>query len=211
MRALLTEAFPGQAAGLAAAMTAQGHAVFTCHTDSTDLRCAAIRGGGPCPLDTGAIDVVIDVRRDAPPELTTREYAVVCARRAGVALVVVGDDLPASGDAVADWALITRANHDAHNVETFVAASDKDGLTALRAAVREFLGERNYDSRANVYLVDHGFYVDVVVQTSASISRHDEVALGDLARSTLRPYRDDWVHARLALQPWSSGAGGELP
>jgi hypothetical protein len=102
MDVLLTESAQGLGAPAAAGLRALGHRVFQCHpvAGRGDFGCLAALDGGRCPLDTGGVDVVLDVR-GPDPEFTTREYAVVCARRAAAPLVVAGEALPAiGGDAV---------------------------------------------------------------------------------------------------------------
>ena len=88
MRVLVTEAAFGESASVAAAWRAAGRDVTTCHGDTGV--CLALQTGRRCPLDTlGAVDLMLDVRGQEP-ELTAREFGVVCALRDRVPVAVVG-------------------------------------------------------------------------------------------------------------------------
>jgi hypothetical protein len=66
-----------------------GHEVSTCHDRSGSQ---APRSGRHCPLDSGTpVDLVADVRGQEP-DLTAREFGVVCAVRDLVQVAVIGVD-----------------------------------------------------------------------------------------------------------------------
>lgn len=88
MRVLVTEAAFGESASVAAALRAAGQDVTTCHGDTGV--CLALQAGRRCPLDArGAVDLMLDVRGQEP-ELTAREFGVVCALRDRLPVAVVG-------------------------------------------------------------------------------------------------------------------------
>jgi hypothetical protein len=90
MRVQMTEATFGESAPVAAALRAAGHEVTACHGD-TGI-CLALQPGRRCPLDTVAsVDLMVDVRGQEP-ELTAREFGVVCALRDRVPVAVIGAD-----------------------------------------------------------------------------------------------------------------------
>lgn len=148
MDVLLTESAPGLADAAAGALRARGHRVFECHPVGGygDLGCLAALDGGRCPLDTGGVDVVLDVRAPAPV-FTTREAGVVCARRASTPLVIAA--LPASDRPNCPWALWC-APEDAVAATERLGAAGVDVVRALTASVRLALYRAAYDSRATV-------------------------------------------------------------
>ncbi|HVV19872.1 MAG TPA: hypothetical protein VHF06_10585 [Pseudonocardiaceae bacterium] len=90
MHVVVTEAAFGESASVVDALRAAGHQVSACH-DRSGL-CQALRPGRRCPLDRGApADLMVDVRGQEP-ELTAREFGVVCAVRERVPVAVVGVD-----------------------------------------------------------------------------------------------------------------------
>ncbi|HEX5401620.1 MAG TPA: hypothetical protein VFX16_04880 [Pseudonocardiaceae bacterium] len=87
---MVTGATFGDSAPVVDALRTAGHEVSTCH-ERTGL-CQALRPGSHCPLDGRApIDLMVDVRGQEP-DLTAREFGVVCAIRDRVAIAVVGVD-----------------------------------------------------------------------------------------------------------------------
>ncbi|HEX9335925.1 MAG TPA: hypothetical protein VF892_08560 [Pseudonocardiaceae bacterium] len=95
MHVLLTEAQFGDADELAERLRAVGCHVSGCHR-RTGI-CRALAPGGICPLDgADPVDLVVDARTP-DPELTAREFGVVCALRARVpvAIVPAGAGVPA--------------------------------------------------------------------------------------------------------------------
>ncbi|HEX9336281.1 MAG TPA: hypothetical protein VF892_10360 [Pseudonocardiaceae bacterium] len=94
MHVLLTEALFGDADELAERLRAVGCQVSGCHRRAGV--CQALAPAGICPLDgANPVDLVVDVRTPNP-ELTAREFGVVCALRARlpVAIVPAGDSEP---------------------------------------------------------------------------------------------------------------------
>ncbi|GAB3490082.1 hypothetical protein [Amycolatopsis cihanbeyliensis] len=94
MHVLVTEAAFGDGDELVARLRAEGCTVSTCHSSSGI--CRALAPGAGCPLDgPKPVALMVDVR-SAGPELTAREFGVVCAVRAGlqVALVPAEPGLP---------------------------------------------------------------------------------------------------------------------
>lgn len=90
MHVLVTEATFGESTAVVDALRAAGHPVSTCHGGSGI--CQALRPGRRCPLDTAAsADLVVDVRGQEP-DLTAREFGVVCALRDRVPVAIVGGD-----------------------------------------------------------------------------------------------------------------------
>jgi hypothetical protein len=87
MHVLLTEAMFGDADELAERLRAVGCRVSGCHR-RTGI-CRALAPAGICPLDAAdPVDLVVDVRTP-DPELTTREYGVICGLRAGLPVAIV--------------------------------------------------------------------------------------------------------------------------
>lgn len=73
-----------------ATLAAAGHTALACHDPGTPaFPCNRFVPGRRCPLDDG-VDVVVDVRARAVPDITPGEVGVVCALRDGVPLVVAG-------------------------------------------------------------------------------------------------------------------------
>lgn len=90
MHVLVTEAAFGESASVVEALRAAGHLVSTCHEQSGV--CRALRPGRRCPLDGGVpVDLMVDVRGQEP-DVTAREFGVVCAVRDRLPVVVVGVD-----------------------------------------------------------------------------------------------------------------------
>lgn len=87
MRVLVTETGFGDSDRLVDRLRAAGVDVVRCHDESG--LCRALTPGG-CPLDDmrRPVHVVLDVRGPGH-HLTTREYGVVCAARAGLPLWIV--------------------------------------------------------------------------------------------------------------------------
>ncbi|RSD11657.1 hypothetical protein [Amycolatopsis eburnea] len=94
MHVLLTEASFGDADSLVQPLRDAGCLVSRCH-DRTGL-CRALAPGGRCPLDEpfAQPDLVVDVR-GREPELTAREFGVVCAVRDHVPVALVSPDVRA--------------------------------------------------------------------------------------------------------------------
>jgi hypothetical protein len=87
MHVLLTEAMFGDADELADQLRAFGCHVSRCHSRAGI--CRALAPGGACPLDgLDPLDLMVDVRSSIP-ELTAREFGVVCALRARMPVVIV--------------------------------------------------------------------------------------------------------------------------
>ena len=200
MRVLVTESKPGRADGIRRRLTERGHVVTVCHSDKgSDFHCAGITGHG-CPLDLGAVDVVIDVR-DHDPEFTTREYGVVCAHRASVPLVVAGAAVPFShGQPLESVAVQCDEPGAVDAVEHAVELPDTTALHALRTVVREVLGRLTGDERVTVSLVDHGFYVDVVIRTGVVPSAAVREELTAAVRNAMSSFRPDWTHTRAVFR-----------
>ncbi|OXM45409.1 hypothetical protein [Amycolatopsis alba] len=86
MRVLLTEAVFGDADDVGKALRELGCRVSTCHSRAG--LCRALAPGGRCPFDEAdAPDLAVDVR-SVEPELTTREFGVICALRARVPVIL---------------------------------------------------------------------------------------------------------------------------
>ena len=123
MHVLLTEASFGDADFLVRHLREAGCLVSRCH-DRAGV-CRALAPGGRCPLDEpfAQPDLVVDVR-GREPELTAREYGVVCAvrDRVPIALVSADPDVPAAVPP---------------GLENRVTVIDVDGLlSTCRAATR---------------------------------------------------------------------------
>ena len=93
MRTLLIESSPGVGAEAAAALSDAGHPVVRCHEEGQPtFPCGDLTSPGSCPLHgPGAVDVVLSVRHPDDAEPTAAEAGVTCALRAGVPVVVLGD------------------------------------------------------------------------------------------------------------------------
>jgi hypothetical protein len=200
MRVLVTESKPGLANSVRYDLVAHGHHVFVCHSDGTDdFHCAGVQGHGPCPLDFGMVDVLVDVR-DKDADFTAREFGVVCARRAEVPVVVVGDALPTSeGHALDSVALQCAPEEVSDAVDDVGFLPEVAMLTALRTGIRATLARRTGDARALVTLVDHGFYADVVVRSGAKPDADTRHEIEAVARSAVRPHRRDWAQTRVVF------------
>lgn len=169
MDVLLTESAQGLGAPAAAELRALGHRVFQCHPvdGRGDFGCLAAMDGGRCPLDTGGVDVVLDVR-GSEPQFTTREYAVVCARRAATPLVVAGEKLPASAGTPCSWAMWC-APGQAVAVTERLGSAGVDVVKAITASVRLVLYRTAYDSRAIVTARDEDGDIEVTVTTDRPV------------------------------------------
>ena len=87
MRVLVTESRFGDADGLVDRLRATGCQVSVCHSGSGV--CQALAPGRCCPLDfPDAVALAVDVR-STEPELSAREFGVVCAIRSGIQVVAV--------------------------------------------------------------------------------------------------------------------------
>jgi hypothetical protein len=201
MRVLVTESKAGAAAPVRTELVLRGHQVLSCHPDSgDDFHCTAINAGGTCPLDLGLVDVLVDVR-DEDYQFTTREYGVVCARRVDVPIVIAGPTRPTSAGVPLDKVAVQCAPRDvADAVESAAALPDAAALHSLRIAIRDVLRRRTGEQRALVSVIDHGFYVDVVVRSPATPDRAARAELEHAIRQALRDHRSDWVHARLVYR-----------
>jgi hypothetical protein len=191
----------GAAGDVRVALVLRGHQVFTCHADGADdFTCAGVHDVGACPLDLGMVDVVVDVR-DEDNEFTTREYGVVCARRADVPVVIAGPTLPVSSGATFPVVAVHCGPDDVSEaVESAAALPDVAALSSLRTGLHEVIARHTGEQRAVVSIVDHGFYVDVVVRSPATLHKSMMLELERVARTTLRPHRPDWAHTRLVYR-----------
>lgn len=140
MRTLLIESTPGVGDQAAAALVDAGHPVLRCHEQGQPtFPCGDLAEPGSCPLHgPGAVDVVLSVRRPEDPEPTAAEAGVTCALRAGVPVVVLGDQ-----DAN-PFAALTVPVPDDDPVSAVVAAyrAGKEVAAApLRAEVARLLSE----------------------------------------------------------------------
>jgi len=72
-------------------LTAAGRAVHRC-SDSADapFPCNALIEGRGCPLNTGQVDVVLDIRTRADSEPSMSEMGAICGLRDGLPLVIAG-------------------------------------------------------------------------------------------------------------------------
>lgn len=197
MRALLTEERPGDCRTIAEALERRGHVAQCCHERTgEDGRCLAVRSAGWCPLDTGDIDVMVDVRGAGSRRMAAREFGVVCALRAGTPVVVASD----SRGYVPDWAAescpLDQAVQVAETLATGMAArAHRDVTDAVRLVLRGVPDS----GPARVLLHDHGYFVEAEVQTAAHPGEDDLRRLQQAVRQALRPYRSDWVHASLRV------------
>ena len=72
-------------------LTAAGRSVHRC-SDSADapFPCNALIEGRGCPLNTGRVDVVLDIRTRADSEPSISEMGAICGLRDGLPLVIAG-------------------------------------------------------------------------------------------------------------------------
>lgn len=220
MRVLVTESKPGAAGDVRVSLVLRGHQVFTCHADGADdFTCVGAHDGGTCPLDLGMVDVVVDVRGD-DDGFTTREYGVVCARRAHVPVVIAGPTVPVSAGATFPAVAVHCAAADVSEaVESASALPDAATLTSLRMGLRDVIARHTGEERTLVSVVDHGFYADVVVRSPVAPDKSMLAELERVARATIRPHRQDWVHTRLVYRqtpmpdatPYDAWTAGQLP
>ncbi|WP_370962579.1 hypothetical protein [Amycolatopsis sp. cg9] len=126
MHVLLTESSFGDADFLVQPLRDAGCQVSRCHSRAG--LCRALAPGGRCPLDEpfAQPDLVVDVRGQGP-ELTAREYGVVCAVRDHVPVALVSPD-PAVRAEIPD------------GLENRVTVIDVDGLLATCRAASRHLG-----------------------------------------------------------------------
>ena len=199
MDVLLTEAVPHAADDAAFRLFRRGHRVTRCRaSESSETHCLATPGGAGCPLDRGHVDVVVDVRGDAPSTLTAREYGVMCAARAHVPVVVAGlfDNYP-------NWVTATATADDVvETVETVGALPDRVAARELARAIRlEILRVTGFDDTV-VRVVDHGYFPEVLVLTSAPAHPSLVASVERVARASLRGHRRDFVHTRVRFVRW---------
>ena len=199
MDVLLTEAVPHAADDTAFRLFRRGHRVVRCRaSEAAETKCLATPGGEGCPLDRRHVDVVLDIRGDAPPTMTSREYGVMCAARAHVPVVVAGQfaEFP-------DWVTATTTDEDAvATVETVGALPDRIAARELARAVRlEILRVTGFEDTV-VRIVDHGYFPEVLVLTSAPAHPSLIASVERVARASLRGHRRDFVHARVRFVRW---------
>ncbi|MEU4248102.1 hypothetical protein AB0F15_11870 [Amycolatopsis sp. NPDC026612] len=127
MHVLLTESSFGDADFLVQPLRDAGCLVSRCHRHAG--LCRALAVGGRCPLDEpfAQPDLLVDVRGQGP-ELTAREYGVVCAIRDHVPVALVSPDPDVRAE-VPD------------GLENRVTVIDVDGLLATCRAASRHLGE----------------------------------------------------------------------
>ncbi len=145
MRTLLIESSPGVGADAAAALSGAGHPVLRCHEEGQPtFPCGDLAEPGSCPLHgPGAVDVVLSVRHPDDTEPTAAEAGVTCALRAGVPVVVLGDQ------SANPFAALTVPVTDDDPVTAVVAAhqAGKEVLAApLRAEVARLLADTDTDT-----------------------------------------------------------------
>lgn len=199
MDVLLTEAVPHAADDAAFRLFRRGHRVTRCRaSDASETKCLGTPGGAGCPLDRGHIDVVVDVRGDAPASMTSREYGVMCAARAHVPVVVAGkfDELP-------DWITATTSDDDVvATVETVSALPDRVAARELARAIRLEIMRVTGCEDTVVRIVDHGYFPEVLVLTSAPAHPSLVASVERVARASLRGHRRDFVHTRVRFVRW---------
>ncbi|WIY00428.1 hypothetical protein QRX60_41275 [Amycolatopsis mongoliensis] len=126
MHVLLTEASFGDADFLVQPLRDAGCLVSRCHSRAG--LCRALAPGGRCPLDEpfAQPDLVVDVRGQGP-ELTAREYGVVCGIRDNVPVALVSPDPDVRAEVPP-------------GLENRVTVIDVDGLLATCRAAGRHLG-----------------------------------------------------------------------
>lgn len=126
MHVLLTEASFGDADFLVQPLRDTGCLVSRCHSRAG--LCRALAPGGCCPLDEpfAQPDLVVDVRGQGP-DLTAREYGVVCAIRDHVPIALVSPDPDVRAEIPA-------------GLENRVTVIDVDGLLATCKAASRHVG-----------------------------------------------------------------------
>ncbi len=90
MDVLVLESDPGAAVVAIAQLQAAGHRVERCHAPGARAFPCAALGRGRCPLDDGAIDVVLTVRGRSHPRPSPLEDGITCALRHRAPVVVAG-------------------------------------------------------------------------------------------------------------------------
>lgn len=153
MRTLLIESSPGVGAEAAAALSDAGHPVVRCHEQGQPtFPCGDLASPGSCPLHgPGAVDVVLSVRHPDDAEPTAAEAGVTCALRAGVPVVVLGDQ------EANPFAALTVPVADDDPVAAVVAAyrAGKEVAAApLRAEVLRLLGEAGASADEDAVEID---------------------------------------------------------
>lgn len=92
MRILLTETADGDSAAIERAARERGVEVVSCQpARGSATPCVGFTGAAPCPLDRH-VDAVIGVHRGGDQWLSGREFGLACAVRAGLPIVMVGDN-----------------------------------------------------------------------------------------------------------------------
>ncbi|MFG1643577.1 hypothetical protein ACGFMK_25055 [Amycolatopsis sp. NPDC049252] len=126
MHVLLTEASFGDADFLVQPLWDTGCLVSRCHSRAG--LCRALAPGAMCPLDEpfAQPDLVVDVRGQGP-DLTAREYGVVCAIRDHVPIALVSPDPDVRAEIPA-------------GLENRVTVIDVDGLLATGKAASRHVG-----------------------------------------------------------------------
>jgi hypothetical protein len=141
MEILVTEAIPGAAASAAEQLESAGHRVHRCREALAPAFPCAGLGGEGCPLDRGAIDLVLTVRPHVRTSPSATEDGVVCGLRRHVPVAVYGQALmnpfapygaePVEGDLVAGCERIARAPRSEHERAALSVVRDTLGVEGL--------------------------------------------------------------------------------
>jgi hypothetical protein len=189
MRILLTESVAGDAAALEIAAEDRGVEVVRCQpADGPVTPCVGFLGDAPCPLDRH-VDAVVGVRRSDDRELSGPELGLACALRAGVPIIVVGDNplgtaaVPAAADDAIDVALGIAERDTGRPTAAEVARQVKKVLLELGA--RQSVTWVGYADRSD------GFDVVVELSHAATFSTRErlDVALTQMFWQAVRTNR----------------------
>jgi hypothetical protein len=138
MRTLLIETTPSCGGAVGGLLSAAGHEVARCHTETgPTFPCVGLTTEG-CPLeDPRGIDVAVAVRPLPDRDPTASESGLTCALRQGIPVVVVGDT--AHGP-YADWTEHCGTDDDVLDaVDRAIVAAGERRAAPLRAEVERLL------------------------------------------------------------------------
>lgn len=198
MRILLTESTTGAASLVERELRAAGYDVVLCHSEPGAAGdCIAIAGQSSCPLHTGPVDLVVDVKEQDGP-LTGREFGASCAVRNNIPLVVAG---PAEGDGF-PWSDATVICTPATVIEgceaaVFPIAVHIAGI--ITHAACRCLRATGLDTPVTVSIVEAAGDVGVFVSVQASLSEQQRTELAAAVRLAVAGRKDFTEDPRIII------------
>jgi hypothetical protein len=189
MDVLVTESIEGAAQAAVTELEAAGHRVHRCHEEGAPVFPCAGLASDACPLDSGAIDLVLAVRPHVRTNPSAGEDGVACGLRRRVPVAVHGQTVmnpfEAFGADAVDGDLVRECER--------IATSRRPGHEAVaREVVIETLrveGMPTSGAEVAVRRVDDRLRVEVLVDPSVPDRSREVLAVRVIGR--LREYDGD--------------------